>query len=126
MSVTTLIHSLALRACISAVRVWSARPRSRFGLVFPRLQSAVQRPIVTEANSAAVTVPRDEYRRRRAAFLVEAKQLARRDRRLSRLRAVLFLAGIACVPLAARFDAVAWWWCLVPAVAFLIAVVRHE
>ncbi len=81
---------------------------------------------MTEANSAAVTVPRDEYRRRRAAFLEEAKKLARRDRRLSRLRAVLFLAGIACVPLAARFDAVAWWWCLVPAVAFLVAVVRHE
>ena len=74
----------------------------------------------------AASVPLREYQRRRAGFARKEEILSRADRQLSLLRAGLFVAGFALLALSISFSNVAPWWCLLPALAFAIAVVKHE
>ncbi len=48
------------------------------------------------------------------------------DQRLSLTRAVLFVAGVGCAACSLTMPEFAWWWSLIPIVAFVAAVMWHE
>jgi hypothetical protein len=69
--------------------------------------------------------PADEYGARLSARRAAYTTLARRDERFSYARLAVFAAGVV-VLLAAWKLWIPWWWITVPAIAFLILVVRHD
>ena len=70
-------------------------------------------------------VPADEYRARLSARRATHLELSRSDQRLSYARLAVFATGAALLVAAWRGWLPAWWMAL-PAVAFLMLVVRHD
>lgn len=72
------------------------------------------------------SAPHTVYRRRQAEFAQKRDVLRTADRRLSLLRAGLFVVGFGLLVLSLQTGEFAWWWCLLPAAGFFAAVVKHE
>src|SRR5262245_28439809 len=69
--------------------------------------------------------PADEYRVRLSARRAAHMALSRSDERLSYARLTVFAAG-AIVLVAAWRGWLPAWWVVLPGVAFLVLVVRHD
>ncbi len=77
-------------------------------------------------SDTSLDIPRAEYQRRKIEFAQREQLLAKVDRQLSLTRAGLFAVEVGLLAWgfnSAEFD---WWWCLLPVVVFLAAVVKHE
>ena len=77
-------------------------------------------------SDTSLDIPRAEYQRRKIEFAQREQLLAKVDRQLSLTRAGLFAVEVGLLAWgfnSAEFD---WWWCLLPVVVFLAAVVKYE
>lgn len=74
----------------------------------------------------SLDIPRAEYQRHKIAFAQREQTLARVDRQLSLARAGLFAVEVGLLAWGLNSAEFNWWWCLLPVVVFLAAVVKHE
>jgi hypothetical protein len=85
----------------------------------------VDNPVGTRSESES-THPREEYAQRLEARRASAAQQARRHQYLANARLAAFLAGVLFAVLAFLADRIAYFWLLVPVVAFVGLVIWHR
>ncbi len=82
-------------------------------------------PILSSSMTERETAPREEYRRREAAYRERAADDARREERISRARLGVALAAALIAWLAFGTGRLSPWWLAAPAAAFVILLAVH-